>query len=77
MVRCSRCELLTSYSLDVVSVKREPKSTVSCVQSQEHDAPSRKTPPAPMAIDMSDEQRAALVKLRDKVPPYLHDFVVH
>ena len=75
---------LAKINWDNVSVKPEPQPNttdlsspaprnISCVQSQEKDTPSQKSPPPSMTVNMSEDQQSPFLKLWDKIPPHLHD----
>ena len=64
---------LTKLDWDDVAVHPEPGLSVNSVKSQGPENGPRKEPPPEVTQDMSVEQRAALLRLWDEVPPHLHD----
>ena len=64
---------LTKLDWDDVAVHPEPGLSVNSVKSQGPENGPRKEPPPEVTQDMSVMQRAAFLRLWDKIPPHLHD----
>ena len=64
---------LTKLGWDIVAVRPEPGLSVNIVKPQGPENGPRKEPPPEETQDISVEQRAAFLRLWDKIPPHLHD----